>query len=89
LQGGPEANVYILPTQMDDKIFAYFLSDGNSKVLVLLNFSPSDKQRFTVGHAELAGAYNNIISGLAYNFNQQESFELQAWEFAVYGSTSL
>jgi len=89
LQGDPDANVYILPTQMDDKIFAYFLSDEKSKVLVLLNFSQSDKLRFTVDHAELAGAYTNIISGLEYNFKQQEDFEMQAWEFAVYAGRGL
>ncbi len=84
LQGGEEAFAYMLPTQQDDKIFAYLLADGSSKVLVLLNFSQVDKLHINIQHPSLSGAYKNIISGLEYNFKQEESFELQAWEFMVY-----
>jgi glycosidase len=84
LQNGPDAFAYILPTGQDDKIFAYLLYDGGSKVLVLLNFSQSDKVCINIEHEQLAGAYNNIISGLLYKLEKNECFELQAWEFMVY-----
>lgn len=84
LQSGIDASVFILPTQQDDKLLTYFLHDPASKVLVLLNFSQSDKLRINIDHPELAGKYKNIFSGLEFTFKQQESFELQAWEFMVY-----
>ena len=81
-----DAEVHILSTQHDDKIFGYLLADATSKVLVLLNFSPIDKLRINVTDIQLQGTYKNIISGLAYTFNSPEAFELQAWEFLVYAS---
>ena len=88
LQSGENAFAYMLPTQQDDKIFAYFLTDGASKVLVLLNFSQSDKLRINIQHAELAGTYQNVISGIEYILKAEESFELQAWEYMVYAGTA-
>jgi len=77
---------YIVTTVYDDKILAYFLEDGNSKVLVILNFSQVDKLHINIQHPNLAGDYINISSGLAYNLKETERFELQAWEFMVYAS---
>ncbi len=81
-----DAPVTILPTQHDDKIFAYLLKDEKSKVLVLLNFSAVDKLHISIEHPALKSVFRNIISGIKYSFTSPEPFELQAWEFMVYAS---
>jgi hypothetical protein len=78
--------VFVLPHGAEDKVFAYFIKDGQSKVLVLLNFSQADRLRVNIQHEALAGGYKNVMSGLEHQLNPQETFEMQAWEFMVYAS---
>lgn len=52
-------------------------------VLVLLNFS-HQVQKVQLEHDYLKGLFSNAFSGLSYNFNRQESFELMPGDYLVY-----
>lgn len=78
------AMCYVLRTNADDKIFAYLLVNGESKVLVLLNLSPDDRIGFTIEHKSLASTYKSLFSGLAFTLKSNEQFELMGWEYVVY-----
>lgn len=78
------ASCFILHTNADDKIFAYLLVNGESKVLVLLNISPDDRIGFTIEHEAMAGTYISLFSGLAFTLKSNEQFELMGWEYMVY-----
>jgi glycosidase len=80
------AQFYALETGVDDKVLAYLLVSNNSKVLVLLNLSASDKVVCTAKHELLFGDYLNLFSGLQHTINNIENFELQAWEYMVYAT---
>lgn len=69
-----------IQTNAADKIFAYLLSNKNSKVLVVLNLSNKNKVKCSLTHAQLQGSYTNVFSKLQYTFSSVENFELQAWE---------
>ena len=75
---------FILHTNADNKIFAYLLVNGESKVLVLLNLSPDDRIGFTIEHKSLASTYKSLFSGLFFTLKSNEQFELMGWEYVVY-----
>lgn len=79
-----DAKLVMLPTNNDQQIFAFMKVYGDNKMLVLLNLSTEKKMRFSINHPQLKSNYNNLFSGLNYNFNSEENFELQAGEYAVY-----
>ena len=79
-------NLNRLVTRADDKIFAYLLSHENNKVVVLINFSPEEKIVFNIQHEKLGATYYNLFSGLQYTLNNEEKFEMQPWEYAVYST---
>jgi len=81
------AQLYTLETGADDKVLAYLLVNNNSKVLVLLNLSASEKVVCTAKHELLFGDYYNLFSGLQHTINNIENFELQAWEYMVYATS--
>lgn len=81
------AQLYILETGADDKMLAYLLVSNESKVLVLLNFSASDRVYCTIKHEYLFGDYYNLFSGIQHTINNIENFELQPWEYMVYATT--
>ena len=78
------ASCYMLHTNADDKIFAYLLVKGESKVLVLLNLSPEERIHFTIEHEALTGDYKSLFSGLPFTLKNHEQFELMDWEYVVY-----
>jgi glycosidase len=80
-----EAACTILTTPFDDKIFAYLLSNKESKVVVLLNLSSSDRLRFSINQ-NIEGNFINIFSGFTHHFTNSQNFELQRYEYLVYAS---
>jgi len=75
---------FILPSDKDNELMAFFRRSGNHIVLVLLNVSTNSRLKIHVHHEWLKGDFRNIFSGLAFHFNHQEEFELQAGEYLVY-----
>jgi len=81
------AQLYTLATNVDEKVLAYLLVSNESKVLVVLNFSPNDKVVCNIKHELLFGDYYNLFSGILHTINNIENFELQAWEYMVYATS--
>ncbi len=75
---------FILPSDKDNELMAYFRKKEKDLVLVLLNVSSQNRLQITVQHEWLHGRFRNIFSGLEFSFQNQESFELQAGEYLVY-----
>lgn len=81
---GWKATLTNLSTGKDEQIFAFIRSLNDQKVLVLLNLSMANKVRFSINNPILKSKYRNLFSGLEFDFSDQENFELQAGEYAVY-----
>jgi glycosidase len=75
---------FILPTEHSEQLGAFLRRKGNELVLVLLNVSTTGKLKITVDHEWLKGRFKNIFSGMEFQFNHEESFELQAGDYLVY-----
>ncbi len=81
---GSAENLQLLHTAPETEIMAYACSNGNDRVLVLLNLSNEARVKLTLNEIDLSGNYRNVFSGIEYSFKQTENFELQAWEYLVY-----
>lgn len=79
-----EGETCILPTEHDDQLMAFLRRKDADIVLVLLNLSKHDKLTVTVDHAWLTGRFRNVFSGLQFEFDGNECFEIQANEYIVY-----
>jgi glycosidase len=75
---------YILSSAHDNEVMAFMRKYEEQVVLVLLNVSTQGKLKVEVDHHWLTGKFKNIFSGLTFNFNQKEQFELQAGDYIVY-----
>jgi glycosidase len=78
-----EGETFILPTG-NAEVMAYMRRKGVEVMLVLLNLSSKARMIFDVQHEWLHGKFENTFSGLTYQFNQDEKFELQAYEYLIY-----
>lgn len=79
-----EGETFNLPTNNDDSLLAFMRKSGDDAVLVILNLSDKNRLKIQVNHGWLKGQFENVFSGLAFQFNPGEEFELQAGEFIVY-----
>lgn len=79
-----EGETFILPSQNDDKLMAFFRRKDNQVVLVILNVSTADRLQIEVNHNWLNGRFRNLFSGMEFSFSTVEKFELQAGEYIVY-----
>jgi glycosidase len=77
---------FILPTDSEG-VMAFLRRSGDNVVLVILNMSVRDRNIVKVQHDWLKGSFTNIFSGLTFNFEQEEQFEMQAYEYLVYSKT--
>jgi glycosidase len=75
---------FILPSQNDDAVFAFMRKAGDDNILVILNFSDKNRLKVQVSHGWLDGVYENVFSGLQFQFKPGEEFELQAGEYFLY-----
>ena len=78
------ADLLLLETGQTDKIVAYLSKFNNQKALMLFNFSDSDRVAFSISHAELQDRFQNIFSGITFDFGKDLSFEMQPWQYIVY-----
>jgi glycosidase len=74
----------ILATGDDDRVLTFTRQHETRTVLVLLNFSASEKVKVTVEHDSLHGLFEGLFSGLSYAFENKVTFELDAWGWLVY-----
>jgi glycosidase len=67
-----------------DCVMAFLRKYKDEVVLVILNLSGTNKIRFTVENDAIKGLFTNVFSGLEYEFNTKETFELMAFDYIVY-----
>jgi glycosidase len=79
-----EGELFILPSQQDDKVLLFFRKYQEQIVLILLNVSSESRVQVTVEHPWLPGKYRQLFSRLAYDFGLKENFELQSGEYLVF-----
>lgn len=74
----------VLPNEYNDHIFAFLRYTEKNKVLVIMNFSNSDRLQFKIEHPLIKGGFTHLFSGMTYKLGEVQSFELQAWEYLVF-----
>ncbi len=75
-------DTFNLPVDTDG-VMAYLRQDATSTVFVLLNLS-NKHHKVQIAHEKLNGSFQNVFSGLTFNFNNSVSFELLPGDFFVY-----
>lgn len=78
-----EGETFNLPVSNND-VMAFIRKKGEEILLVILNFSAQEKIKISIEHEWLAGKYENIFSGLQYQFYASEAFELMDFDYLVY-----
>ena len=78
------AEMIPLDTHASDKVMAYVCKYEDKKALVLFNFSDAERVCFSITHEELKDKFQNIFSGLTFDFDTTISFELYPWQYIVY-----
>lgn len=81
-----KGETFILPVS-GNNIMAFMRHWHNEVLLVLLNLSGDDKQKFSVQHKWLNGVFKNPFSGFEFTFTGTTDFELQGYEYLVYHKT--
>ena len=76
-------NINVLPSDLNDSIFAFLRFNGANRVVAIFNFSDKEKQQFKLAHPLLEGNYTHLFSGIEYKLGAVQTFELQAWESIV------
>lgn len=72
-----------LPSDRDDKVYAFVRQHGRDRVLVLVNLSDRP-QSITIKNASLAGEYRDWFRNRDIRFGAVSSWNLPAWGYLVY-----
>ena len=84
LRAGDAAVItHLLSTTADKNILAFIRKNGNSEVLVLINFS-KEKISFNTNDTNLTGKYTNVFNKKEKDFTVVKSFEMQPWGYEVF-----
>ena len=73
----------MLSTTADKNIIAFVRKNGESEVLVLINFS-KEKISFNINDTNLTGKYKNVFNKEEKDFTAVKSFEMQPWGYEVF-----
>ncbi len=76
-------NINVLPSELNENIFAFLRFTGEDKVLAIFNFSNKDRLQFKLAHPLMEGNFRHLFSDIIYTLGAVQSFELQAWEYIV------
>ncbi len=69
-------------TTLDEKIFAYSRTQGNSKVIVILNLTGT-QNAFNLTDDTHAGVYTNLFDGGKTTLSKANALTLKAWGYLV------
>ncbi len=81
--GDAAVTTHLLSTTADKNILAFIRKNGNSEVLVLINFS-KEKISFNTNDTNLTGKYTNVFNKEEKDFTAVKSFEMQPWSYEVF-----
>lgn len=76
-------SLYIMPTEDQDKIFSYKRTNGESEVVVILNFSNKHVDSQFAGTVPL-GTFRDYLDGGDVNFAQDPRFTVPAYGVKIY-----
>ncbi len=77
-------NAGIIKTNDHNPVLAFLRKNGNEEVLVLLNLSKV-KTVFSLINIQINGTYINVFSRSENHLTADTVFELQPWDFLLYG----
>ncbi len=81
-----DANFIWIDDNSNQPYIAFFLKNGNDKVIAVFNLSPSQSVKINFTDNNLGGKYHNLFSGISVSFANNETFEVQQNDFLVYVS---
>ena len=81
--GDAAVTTHLLSTTADKNILAFIRKNGNSEVLVLINFS-KEKISFNTNDTNLTGKYTNVFNKKEKDFTVVKSFEMQPRGYEVF-----
>ena len=82
-----DGEIFNLPVN-NNYVMAFVKKKDDEVLLVLLNFSSDEKIKIKIEHDWIAGKFENIFSGLQYEFTSTEEFELMGFDYLVYQKIS-
>jgi glycosidase len=77
-----EGETFILPSP--EGTMCWLRKKDAATVLILLNLSNQSRLQIPINHPWLQGTYSNLFTGVELPFMNEETFELQSYEYLVY-----
>jgi alpha-amylase len=81
--GDAAVTTYILTTTANKNVLAYLRKNGNSEVLVLINFS-KEKVSCEINDTHLTGKFSNVFSKEERDYTTNKKTELLPWDYKVF-----
>lgn len=78
--GGPLVKI---PTEKDDKVYAFFRQQDDDRVVVIINLSPTP-QTIRLNGDGFEGTYTEVFSRESTELRNSLTFALKPWEYKVY-----
>jgi len=72
-----------IPSNVNDRLYAFTREMNGNKVLVLLNLSPSNLSA-QIASDLLVGTYTDLFSDQTVTFSANEQFDMAPWDYQVY-----
>ncbi|RRB07125.1 alpha-amylase family glycosyl hydrolase [Larkinella rosea] len=72
-----------IPTEKDDKVYAFFRQQENDRVVVIVNLSPTP-QTIRLNGDGFEGVYTEVFSRQPTELRNSLTFALKPWEYKVY-----
>ena len=83
--GDLSVQTFRIKTSDDKHIMCYLRNKGIKEVLVLLNLSSQNNLQFDIVDKNVSGVLRNSFTGEPRDLTKEKYFEMQAWEYLVYG----
>jgi alpha-amylase len=81
--GDAAVTTYILTTTANKNVLAYLRKNGNSEVLVLINFC-KEKVNCEINDTHFTGKFSNIFNKEEWDFTTDKKAELLPWDYKVF-----
>ncbi|MCR6719593.1 MAG: alpha-amylase family glycosyl hydrolase [Chitinophagaceae bacterium] len=79
----PAVSTYRLNTSSPDQVMAYLRKNGDSEVLVVINFS-KENLSFTISDEKVARNWQDVFTNDGKNIHVDEQWSLAGWEYRVF-----
>ena len=83
LSARPEAECFLVKTTAEQQVLAFMRKKDDNQILVLLNLSAVNIEGFILEESVTA-KMKEVFSGKQVDFSKDKSFQLKAWDYAIY-----